>query len=320
LKEWNNMLSEKELRNLAAEILRKLSEASKEGDEERAKHLMNAYDLVVGLLVEMEEKRRLWEQFLEDIKRVVEEPPRREGEGEEEIEERRRFARRLYEMAEEGLEEEGINPVREAIRAIRKATIELDPEGFREAALGMKEEVLRRINEVLSLLDEFRAAWESLTSVQVNPSKPKITGQASAESLRQAHIRAIDRAKGALERAREELEQPGLVELTEETGIHFRFWTGSNLGAKFASSVSHFVDWFVTDKETEQRLRELAVKIDAILWLIGDYYRRYVGYIREYERLSKLPPEERPKIEVGWWPGVWEEVMRSLKRQLGEGD
>jgi replicative superfamily II helicase len=312
------MISEKELRELAADILRKISEASMEGDEEKAKHLMNAYDLVVELLVEMEEKRRLWEQFLEDIRRVVEEPPRREGEGEEEIEERRRFARRLYEMAEEGL---GINPVREAVRAIRaqlrKATIELDPEGFREAALGMKREVLRRINEVLSLLDEYRAAVESLTPEQVDFSEPKIIGQASARDLQQAHIRAIDRAKDALERAREELGQEGLVELTEKTGIDFKFWTGQ--GAKFATSISHFVNWFVKDKETEQRLRGMAVKIDAILQLIGDYYRRYVEYLREYEELSKLPPEDRPKIEVGWWPGVWEEVMRSLKRQIGGG-
>ena len=120
------MLSEKELRELAADILKKISEAQMEGDEEKVKHLMRAYDLVASLLAEMEEKRIMWEQFLRDIKRVVEEPPRREGEGEEKVEERRRFARRLYEMAEEGL---GINPVREAIRAIRshlrKATIEV---------------------------------------------------------------------------------------------------------------------------------------------------------------------------------------------------
>jgi len=85
----------------------------------------------------------LWGEFLGDIRRVIEEPPRRGGESEEEIEERRRFARRLYETAERGLEEEDIllrgNPVREAIGAIRsclrKATIELDLEDFREVAL-----------------------------------------------------------------------------------------------------------------------------------------------------------------------------------------
>jgi hypothetical protein len=235
---------------------------------------------------------------------------------EEEIEERRGFTRRLYEMAEEGL---GTNPVREAVRAIRaqlrKATIELDPEGFREAALGMKEEVLRRINEVLSLLEEYRAALESLTPEQVDFTK-KI-GHASAQGLREAHFRAIDRVKDTLERAREELGQEGLVELTEKTGIDFRFWTG--LSAGFATSISNFVNWFVKDKETEQRLRGMAVRIDAILRLIGDYYGRYVEYLREYEELSKLPPGERPKIEVGWWPGVWEEVMRRLKRQIGGG-
>jgi hypothetical protein len=46
----------------------------------------------------------LWGEFLGDIRRVIAEPPRRGGESPEEIEERRRFARRLYEMAEEGLE------------------------------------------------------------------------------------------------------------------------------------------------------------------------------------------------------------------------
>jgi hypothetical protein len=39
---------------------------------------------------------------------VMEEPPRRGDEPEEEIEERRRVARRLYEMGMEGLGEEGI--------------------------------------------------------------------------------------------------------------------------------------------------------------------------------------------------------------------
>jgi tetratricopeptide (TPR) repeat protein len=313
------MLSEKELRELAADILEKIAEAAKEGDDEKAKHLMNAYSLLASLLAEMEEKRRMWEQFLGDIRRVVEEPPRREGEGEEEIEERRRFARRLYEMAEEGL---GNNPVREAIRAIRsnlrKATIELDPEGFREAALGMKEKILERIDEVLSLLGEYKAALESLTPEQVDFSEPERIGQVSARDLQQAHIEAIERAETVLEMARKELEQPGLVELKEETGIHFRFWTGG--GATFASSISQFVSWFVKDEETGQRLRAMAVRIDAILRLIGGFYERYEEYLRQYEELSKLPPEERPKIEVGWWPGVWEEVKRKLKRELGGGD
>jgi hypothetical protein len=91
----------------------------------------------------------LWGEFLGDIMSLVEEPPRRGGESPEEVERRRGVARRLYEMAERGLEEEGIllrkNPVREAITAIRflrKATIELDPEAFREVALEVKGEIL----------------------------------------------------------------------------------------------------------------------------------------------------------------------------------
>ncbi len=47
------------------------------------------------------------------------------------------------------------NSVREAIMAIRsvlrKTAIGLDPERFREAALETKEEILRQIDEALSL-------------------------------------------------------------------------------------------------------------------------------------------------------------------------
>ena len=301
------MLSEKELRELAAEILKKISEARREGDDKKAEHLMNAYSLVAKLLAEVEGKRRMWEQFLEDIKRVVEEPPRRGGESEEEIEERRRFARRLYEMAERGLKEkeEDIllrgNPVREAIRAIRsflrKATIELDPENFRKVALEVKEQILRQIDEALSLLGEYKAAFESLTPEQVDFSEPERPGQASARSLQQAHIRAVERIKTVLNMARKEFEQEELVELTEDTDMHLRFWTGQ--GARLTSSVGQFVDWFVKDEETKKRLMDIALKLDTKLMQIGFHYDRYKKYRREYEDLSRLPPEERPKIEVG---------------------
>jgi hypothetical protein len=325
LKEWNNMLSEKELRELAADIIRKIGEARKEGDDEKAKHLMNAYSLVVSLLAEMEEKKRMWEQFLGDIKRVVEEPPRREGEEEEKIEERREFARRLYEIAERGLKEEGIllrkNPVCEAIRAIRsalrKATIELDPENFREAALETKKKILQKIDEALSRLDEYKAAFENLTPEQVDFSEPKELGVASARKLQQAHIHAAERVKTILGMARKEFEQEGLVKLTDETDMHLRYWTGE--GADFAASLSYFVNRFVKDEETERRLRDIALKVDAALGWIGTFYRHYKQYLQQYEELSKLPPGERPKIEVGWWPGVWEEVKEKIKRQIGGG-
>jgi hypothetical protein len=125
------VLSVKELKELAAEVLRKISEAAREGDEEKLKHLTRAYDLLVSLLAEMEEKERMWRQFLEDIRSVVKEPPRRGGEGEEEVEERRRFAERLFEIAERGMEEE--NPVRKAITALRslRKAAEPDPEIIR---------------------------------------------------------------------------------------------------------------------------------------------------------------------------------------------
>lgn len=298
------MLSEKELRELAADIIGKISEARMEGDKEKAKHLMSAYSLLTGLLAEMEEKKRMWRQFLEDIERLVEEPPRREGEREEEIEERRRFARRLYEIAEGGLKEEGIllrkNPVREAIMAIRsalrKATIELDPERFREAALETKEEILQQIDEALSVLDEYKAAFEGLTPEQVDFREAMRVGQFSARDFQEAHINAVERVKTVLEMARREFEQEGLVRLTEETDGHLGFWTDQ--GARFASSVSLFVDWFVKDKETERRLRDIASKLDVKLQRIGALYNYYKKYLRQYEDLSRLPPEERPQNEV----------------------
>jgi hypothetical protein len=260
----------------------------------------------------------LWGEFLGDIRRVIEEPPRRGGEGPEEIEERRRFARRLYEMAEEGLEEEGINPVREAImaiRSLRKATIELDPENFREAALETKEKILQKIDEAISAADEYKAAFESLTPEQVDFSEPKRTGGASARSLQEAHIKAAERVKTILQMARKEFEQEGLVKLTEETDMHLRYWTGQ--GADFAPNLSPFVDRFVKDEETKSRLRDIAVKLDAKLGWIGNWYRHYKRYLQQYEELSQLPPGERPKIEVGWWPGVWEEVRQRLKEIAG---
>jgi hypothetical protein len=213
------------------------------------------------------------------------------------------------------------NPVREAIKSIRsllrKATIELDPEDFREAALGMKEKILQRIDEALSLLDEYKAAFESLTPEQVDFSEPEQPGRASARRLQQAHINAAERVKTVLEMARKEFEQEGLVKLTEDTDMHLRYWTGS--GADFAASISQFVNWFVKDEETERRLRDIALKVDAKLGWIGTLYRRYKEYLQQYEDLSRLPPEGRPKIEVGWWPGVWEEVMRRLKEEVGGG-
>jgi polyhydroxyalkanoate synthesis regulator phasin len=50
------MISKKELRELAADILREMSKAAEEGDNEKVRHLENAYDKVVKLLAEMEEE------------------------------------------------------------------------------------------------------------------------------------------------------------------------------------------------------------------------------------------------------------------------
>jgi hypothetical protein len=323
----------KELRNVLYQKERELAEKLKAGAPEEEVASLRAEIEEIGRRIEdlvalhryalrmtRISDEELWGEFLGDIRRVIAEPPRRGGESPEEIEERRRFARRLYEMAEEGLEEGVLlrkNPVREAIMAIRKATIELDPEGFREAALETKEKILERIDEVLSLLDEYKAAFESLTPEQVDFSEPERVGQASARRLQQAHINAAERVKTVLEMVRREFEQEGLVKLTEETDMHLRFWTGQ--GADFASSVSQFVNWFVRDEETERRLRDIALKIDAKLGWVGNLYKHYKEYLRQYEDLSRLPPEERPKIEVGWWPGVWEEVMSRIKREVGGG-
>jgi hypothetical protein len=168
------------------------------------------------------------------------------------------------------------------------------------------------------LLDEYKETFNSLTPEQVDFSEPERIGQASARSLQQANIKAAERVKTVLMAAREELEQEGLVELKEETDYNLRFWTMAE-DLIFPGAVSQFVNWFVKDEETEKRLRDIALKVDTKLRQIGHAYNRYKKYKREYEDLSRLPPEER-RIEVGWWSGVWEEVRREIRRVIRGGD
>jgi len=45
----------------------------------------------------------------------------------------------------------------------------------------VKEQILRQIDEALALLDEYKAAFESLTPEQVDFSEPEQPGQAEVE-------------------------------------------------------------------------------------------------------------------------------------------
>lgn len=148
--------------------------------------------------------------------------------------------------------------------------------------------------------------FENLTSEQANLE------DRTARDLQEAHIEFAQRIKEVMSRALEELQGSELAQLEEKTEWDFEFWTqtggwgGDPL--RTSASVSHFVNWYVKDKETERQLRKLAQKIDTLLLLLGQDYQEYQEYCRQYEDLNRRSPSaevsELRKGVVSGWRGV----------------